>query len=49
VRTLGQMRQSVCRDPETSDIEVVLQVARLECLIFLGYDPHDDGDEPPRL
>ena len=43
------MRQSVCREPETADIEVVLKVARLECLIFLGYDPHDDADETPRL
>ena len=22
---------------------------RLECLLFLGYDPHFDGDEPPGL
>jgi hypothetical protein len=28
----------------------VLQAAdRLECLLFLGYDPHFDGAEPPRL
>ena|SRR5215469_4846968 len=37
------------RDPESAGIEVVLKVARLECLIFLGYDPHVDSDEAPRV
>jgi hypothetical protein len=23
------------------------EAERLECLLFLGYDPHFDGDEPP--
>ena len=28
---------------------VLLEAERLECLLFLGYDPHFDGDEPPGL
>jgi hypothetical protein len=29
--------------------EVLLEADRLECLLFGGYDPHFDGDEPPGL
>jgi hypothetical protein len=29
--------------------EVLWEAERLECLLFLGYDPHFDGDEPPGL
>ena len=29
--------------------EVLLEAERLECLLFSGYDPHFDGDEPPGL
>ena len=29
--------------------EVLVEAERLECLLFLGYDPHVDGDEPPGL
>jgi hypothetical protein len=29
--------------------EVLLEAERMECLLFLGYDPHFDGDEPPGL
>ena len=29
--------------------EVLLEAERLECLLFLGYDPHFDGYEPPGL
>ena len=29
--------------------EVLLEAERLECLLFAGYDPHFDGDEPPGL
>lgn len=29
--------------------EVLIEAERLECLLFLGYDPHFDGDEPPGL
>ena len=27
--------------------EVLLEAERLECLLFLGYDPHFEGDGPP--
>jgi hypothetical protein len=27
--------------------EVMLEAERLECLVFLGYDPYFEGDEPP--
>ena len=29
--------------------EALVKADRLECLLFLGYDPHFDGDEPPGL
>jgi hypothetical protein len=29
--------------------EVWLEAQRLEDLLFLGYDPYSDGDEPPGL
>ena len=29
--------------------EVVLEAERLECLLFQGYDPYFDGDEPRGL
>ena len=29
--------------------EVLIEAERLECLLFAGYDPHFDGDEPPGL
>jgi hypothetical protein len=29
--------------------EVLFEADRLECLVFLGYDPNFDGDEPPDL
>ena len=29
--------------------EVLRDAERLECLLFSGYDPHFEGDEPPGL
>jgi hypothetical protein len=29
--------------------DVLRDADRLECLLFSGYDPHFEGDEPPRL
>lgn len=29
--------------------EVLIEADRLECLLFAGYDPHFDGDEPSGL
>jgi hypothetical protein len=29
--------------------EVLAEAERLECLLFLGYDPHFEGDKPPGL
>jgi hypothetical protein len=29
--------------------EALPEAERLECLLFFGYDPHFDGDEPPGL
>ena len=29
--------------------EVLYEADRLECLLFAGYDPHFDGEEPPGL
>jgi hypothetical protein len=27
----------------------MVEAQRLECLLFIGYDPFFDGDEPPGL
>ena len=29
--------------------EVLFEAERLECLLFAGYDPNFEGDEPPGL
>ena len=29
--------------------KILDEANRLECLFFLGYDPHFEGDEPPGL
>ena len=29
--------------------EVLIEAERLECLLFLGYDPYLEADEPPGL
>jgi hypothetical protein len=29
--------------------QVIWDAERLECLLFSGYDPHFEGDEPPGL
>ena len=29
--------------------EVLMEAERLECLLFAGYDPYFEGDEPPGL
>jgi hypothetical protein len=29
--------------------EVLIEAERLGCLLFLGYEPYLDGDEPPGL
>ncbi len=29
--------------------KVIYDAERLECLLFSGYDPHFEGDEPPGL
>jgi len=29
--------------------EAIADIQRLECLVFHGYGPHFDGDEPPEL
>jgi hypothetical protein len=29
--------------------EILEEADRLECLMFAGYDPHFEGDEPPTL
>jgi hypothetical protein len=29
--------------------QVLWDAERLECLLFSGYDPHFEGDEPPGL
>ena len=34
---------------KTVESNVVADIERLECLLFDGYDPYFEGDEPPGL
>jgi hypothetical protein len=34
---------------KTPEDGAIAEIQRLECLIFDGYDPHFEGDEPPEL
>jgi hypothetical protein len=44
----GLVEYLQCESKRVPD-EVLLEAERLERLLFLGYDPHFDGDEPPGL
>jgi hypothetical protein len=49
VRALNGLVEYLQSERKRVPDEVLLEAERLECLLFLGYDPHFDGDEPPGL
>jgi hypothetical protein len=49
VRAVNGLLQYLQSERKRVPDEVLLEAERLECLLFLGYDPHFDGDEPPGL
>jgi len=34
---------------KTPENEAIAEIERLECLVFAGYDPYFEGEEPPEL
>ncbi len=49
VRAVNGMVEGLQSERKRVPDEVLLEAERLECLLFLGYDPHFDGAEPPGL
>ena len=49
VRAVNGLVEYWQSERKTVPDEVLLEAESLECLLFLGYDPHFDGDEPPGL
>ncbi|MBX9603889.1 MAG: hypothetical protein K2X35_22975 [Bryobacteraceae bacterium] len=46
---LNGMREDLQTERKTVPGRVLAEVERLECLLFDGYDPYFEGDEPPGL
>ena len=49
VRAVNGLIENLQSERKRVPAEVLLEAERLECLLFLGYDPHFDGDEPSGL
>jgi hypothetical protein len=49
VRAVNGLVEYLRSERKRVPADVLLEAERLECLLFLGYDPHIDGDEPPGL
>ena len=49
VRAVHGLLEYLQSERKSVPTEVLMEAERLECLLFLGYDPHFDGDEPPGL
>jgi hypothetical protein len=49
VRAVNGLVEYLRRERKRVPDEVLLEGEILECLLFLGYDPQFDGDEPPGL
>ena len=49
VKAVNDLRIELENERKTVPGEVLVEADRLECLIFLGYDPYFEGDEPPGL
>jgi hypothetical protein len=49
VQALNGLVENLRNERKRVPGEVLAEADRLECLLFLGYNPHFDGDEPPGL
>lgn len=49
VSELNGLTEMLELDSFKTPSDVLYQADRLECIFFLGYDPHFEGDEPPGL
>jgi hypothetical protein len=49
VRAVNELVDELTGERKQVPGEVLFEADRLECLVFLGYDPNFDGDEPPGL
>jgi hypothetical protein len=48
-RTLHGLVEYLRTERKRVPDRLLSEAARLECLLFLGYDPHFEGDKPPGL
>ena len=49
VRAVNGLVEYLRSERKRVPAEVLLEAEALECLLFLGHDPHFEGDEPPGL
>jgi hypothetical protein len=49
VKAVNGLREFIQIERKRIPGDVVFQADRLECLLFAGYDPRFEGDEPPGL
>jgi len=49
VRAVYGLGEGLRLERKAPPIDVLVEAERLECLVFLGYDPYFEGDEPPGL
>jgi hypothetical protein len=49
VQVVNGLTDSIKEGRDGIPNEVIEEADRLECLMFAGYDPHFDADEPPGL
>jgi hypothetical protein len=49
VKAVNGLREFIQLERKRIPGDIVFQADRLECLLFAGYDPSFEGDEPPGL
>jgi hypothetical protein len=49
VNSVNGLREFIQLERKRIPGDIVFQADRLECLVFAGYDPSFEGDEPPGL
>jgi hypothetical protein len=49
VKVVNGLTNSLTVERKRIPNEILAEADRLECLLFAGYDPHFEGDEPPGL
>jgi hypothetical protein len=48
-RAVNGLREYLAVERKRNPGDVLFEAGRLECLLFVGYDPSFGGDEPPGL